>query len=46
MLLVKDILLEVQTWFDAGDITLTANFMVAPNNGVIPVTIVELEKKI
>lgn len=27
-------------WFDAGDITLTANFDGAPNNGVIPVTIV------
>jgi hypothetical protein len=33
------------TWFDAGKITLTANFDGTPNNGVIPATIVGAGKK-
>ncbi|MGO4818372.1 PA14 domain-containing protein [Flavobacterium sp. W22_SRS_FP1] len=28
------------TWFDTGNVTLTANFVGVPNNGVIPVSIV------
>jgi hypothetical protein len=46
MLRGKGYIVRGAGWFDAGNITLTANFDGVPNNGVIPVTIVEALGKI
>jgi hypothetical protein len=46
MLRGKGYIVRGAGWFDAGKITLTANFDGVPNNGVIPVTIVEALGKI